>query len=55
MKDVQKMPGANSGSNHKLLVAKICTKKNKIVSSIKENQDGMWRSYMLNDRKCKIL
>jgi hypothetical protein len=54
MKDVQKMPGANTGSNHNLQVVKICTRMNKIVSSKKENQDGMWRNYMLNDRKCKI-
>jgi len=54
MKDVQEMPPANKGSNHNLLVAKICTRMNKIVSSKKGNQDGMWRSYMLNNIKCKI-
>jgi hypothetical protein len=38
MKDVQEMPPANNGSHHNLLVAKICTRMNKIVSSKKETK-----------------
>ena len=53
MKDVQKMPGANIGSDHNLLVVKICTRKKKSLSPKKENQNGMWRSYITNNRKCK--
>jgi hypothetical protein len=55
VKDVQKIPEANTGTDQNLLVEKICTKMKKTASSKKENQDGMWRNYMLNDRKCKIL
>jgi hypothetical protein len=55
VKDVQTLPGANIDSDHNLLVAKFCTRLKKIIRFTSENQDGIWRSYMLNDRKYTIV
>jgi hypothetical protein len=50
------LPGADTAFGHKLLVAKICIrmKKNHEVPG-RKTQGGIWRSYMLSGRKCKIL
>lgn len=43
-------------TDRNILVVKNSTRLKKIMMLQKrKNQDGMWRSYMLNDRKCKIL
>lgn len=55
MKDVQTMPWADTNSYRNLLVVNICTRMRKILSSKEDNQDGIWRSYMLNDIKHKRL
>jgi hypothetical protein len=55
VKDVQTLPGADIDSDHNLLVAKICTRLKEIMRFHKKNQDGIWRSYMLNDRKYTIV
>jgi hypothetical protein len=54
VKYVQTLPGADIDSDHNLLVAKICTILKKIVRFHKRNQDGIWRSYMFNNRKYTI-
>jgi hypothetical protein len=53
MQDVQVLPGADIDSDNNLLVAEICDILKKIISSKMENQDGIWKSYLLNDRKGK--
>jgi exonuclease III len=55
VKDVQTLPGADIDSDHNLLVAKICTRLKKIIGFKSENPDGIWRSYMLSDRKYTIV
>jgi hypothetical protein len=54
IKGVQALPGADTDSDHTLILANICTRLKKIIGSIKENQDGIWGCYLL-DRKCKML
>jgi Ca2+-binding EF-hand superfamily protein len=49
------MPEADIDSDHSLLFAKICTVLKKNIKSKTENQDAIWRSYMLYDRKGKML
>jgi hypothetical protein len=55
VKDVQTLPGADIDSHHSILVANICTRLKKIILFQKQNQDGIWRSNMCNDRECKIV
>jgi hypothetical protein len=55
MKDAQTLPGADTDPDHNLLVAKMCTKLKKIAKYQKENQGRIWRSYMVNDKTCKVL
>jgi hypothetical protein len=55
VKDVQTLPGTDINSDHNLLAAKICTILKKIIRVHKQKQDGIWRSYMLNDRKYTIV
>jgi hypothetical protein len=56
VKDVQTLPGADIDCDHNILVATICTRLKKIIRFHKsENQDGIWRSDMLNDRKYTIV
>jgi len=38
MKDMQKLPGADTDSDHKLLVVKICTRLKKIIRFQKRRQ-----------------
>jgi len=54
-KDVRTVRGVGCDSDHKLLVAKIRTRFKKIIKFQKGKQEGIWRSYVLRDRKCKIL
>jgi len=54
-RDVRSVPGAAGDSDHRLLVAKIHTRFKKIIKFQKDKQEGIWRSYVLKDRKCKIL
>jgi hypothetical protein len=54
-RDVWSVPGAVCDSGHKLLVAKIHTRFKKIIKFQKGKQEGIWRSYVLKDRKCKII
>jgi len=53
--DVQTLPGADIDSDHNLLVAKICTILKKNIISKREDHNGIWKNYMLNDKECRIL
>ena len=55
VKHVQTLSEADIDSAHNLLVTKICTRLKKIIRSQKRKQDGICRSYMLNNRKCMIV
>jgi hypothetical protein len=54
-KDVQKMPRTDVVCDHKLLDANICTRLKKVIKFQKGKRDGIWKSYMLNNSRCKIL
>jgi len=43
------MRGADISSDHNLWVVKICTVVKKIIKLQKDNQVGVWKSYMLNN------
>ena len=65
MKDL-KNPGADIDPDHNLLVSMICMRLKEIIQFANEiegnhtvcekvHKGGIWRSYMLNKIKCKIL
>jgi hypothetical protein len=51
MKHKQALPGANTDSDHNVLTAKSCSMLKKIINFQKQNQDEIWGSYILNNRK----
>jgi hypothetical protein len=53
VKDVHTLPGADIDSDHNLLVAKIGTRLKKVIRFQREDQDGVWRNYILNDKECR--
>jgi hypothetical protein len=53
VKDVQTLPGADIGSDHSLLVAKVCTRLKTLIWFQKEKKER--RSYMLSGTNCKVL
>jgi len=55
VKDVQTLPGADTDSDHNLLDAKVRTRLKKIIRFKRADLDGIWRSYMLKDKECRIL
>ena len=54
VKDVQTLPGADIDSDHNLLFAKFRTRLKKIINSRKTYLDGIWRSYTLKDKECRV-
>ena len=55
IKDMQTVSGADIDSDQNLLAAKMCIGLKKITKLRKGNPGRIWRSYMLNDMKCKML
>ena len=55
MKDVKTLPGTDIDSDCHLLVAKICARLKQIIGFQQKKPNGIWRSCMLNNRKCKLL
>jgi len=55
VKDVQTLNGADIDSDHNLLVAKVLTRLKKIIRFQRSDLDGIWRSYMLKDKKGRTL
>jgi hypothetical protein len=52
---VQTLPEADTDSDHNLLFAKICTVLKKIIKFQNGKPDAIWKSYVLYDRKGKML
>ena len=55
VKDEQKLPGADIDSDHNLLVAKVRIRLKKIIRFKGADLYGIWRSYILKDKVCRIL
>ena len=55
VKDVQILPGADIDSDHNLMVAKVHTRLKDIIRFKRTDLDGIWRSYMLEDKECRIV
>jgi len=51
MKHEQALPGANTDSDHNILIAKTCSMLKKIINFQKAKLDEIWGSYILNNRK----
>jgi len=55
VKDVQTLPGADTDSDHNLVVAKVRTRLKKIIRSQKGRRRWDLEKYMIKDIECRIL
>ena len=54
MKNVQTLTGADIDSDQTLVVAKICTRLTKIIRFQREDQSGIWRNCMVNEKERRM-